>query len=63
MLSWPRLGANRNRPDDVIWIWEQVFRSLNPSGGRVVTVWNSARVPFEVSRLYALTLHPCSLEK
>src|SRR5215475_11609497 len=36
-LLWPRLPTYRNCPDAVRWIWEQVFRAVNPSG-RVVSV-------------------------
>ena len=38
MLLCPLFGAYRNLPDLVIWICEQVFRSVKPSGGKVVMV-------------------------
>src|SRR5216684_4312441 len=43
MLLWPRL-ATYNCPEDVMWIWEQVFRAVYPSG-RVVIVCTAERVP------------------
>ena len=49
MLLWPRLGAYRNLPDGVTWIWEQEFVPSNPSG-KVDTVWKGARVPLSRSK-------------
>ena len=62
MLLWPRLGAYKNFPDGVIRICEQEFCPVYPSG-KVDTVCTALRVPAEASKRYAVTLHPCSLEK
>ena len=61
-LLWPRLGAYKNLPEGVIWIWEQELGSLQPSG-RVEIVWKGVNVPADGSNRYAGTLQPCSSEK
>ena len=44
MLLWPRLGAYRNFPSGVIWIWEQEFLPSYPFGS-VEIVWMGCRLP------------------
>ncbi len=62
MLLWPRLGAYKKFPEGETCIWEQVLLSWYPAG-RVEMVWKALRVPLAGSKLYPVTLEPCSLEK